>query len=96
MCATLRTSSGGASSARTIAAHAIPDARMRPMHPKLGAFRAALLRRLTLDALAQRQAVELAVVAQLDVEEDCGEALLRHQRQRLAAGLRGARMQAVE
>src|SRR5258706_9985274 len=43
MCAALRTRSGGASSALTIAAHTIPDARMRPMLPKLGAFRAALL-----------------------------------------------------
>src|ERR1700675_580190 len=43
MCAALRTRSGGASCARTVAAHTIPDARMRPMLPKLGAFRAALL-----------------------------------------------------
>src|SRR5882724_5721252 len=43
MRAALRTRSGGASSARIIMAHAIPDARMRPMLPKLGAFRAALL-----------------------------------------------------
>src|SRR5258705_13124337 len=43
MCAALRTRSGGASSALTIAAHTIPDARMRPMLPKLGSFRAALL-----------------------------------------------------
>src|SRR2546429_593548 len=43
MCAALRTRSDGASSARTSMAHAIPDARMSPMLPKLGAFRAALL-----------------------------------------------------
>lgn len=43
MRAALRTRSGGASSAQAVTAYTIPDARMRPMHAKLGAFRAALL-----------------------------------------------------